>query len=98
VAGPGAVGFEELKGFVEGASAEEMLEPRGQGAAAGLVPGGDFLRHGLQCLQVRGGIAVAEGVVGDGFLATAEQGGEVRVEHGGIMGWAAAAGNPRGGP
>jgi hypothetical protein len=98
VARPGAVRFEELQGLVERTAAEEMLEPRRQVAAPGLVPGGDFLRHGLQCLQVRGGIAVAEGVIGDGFLAAAEQGGEVRVEHGGIMGFSGAAGNPRGGP
>jgi hypothetical protein len=44
---------------------------------------------------VRGGIAVAEAVVGDGFLAAAQEGGEVRV-HGGKMAARGAVGNPRG--
>jgi hypothetical protein len=35
---------------------------------------------------VRGGIAVAEAVVGDGFLAAAQEGGEVVVHAGAIAG------------
>lgn len=56
-----------------------MVEPGGNRAAMVAVPGGDFLGDGLERGEVGGGVAIAEGVIGDGFLPAAEQGGEVSV-------------------
>ena len=69
-----------------------MLQPRGDLAAMGLVPREDFLGQAFQRLQMRGRVSIAKDVVGDRFLAAAEQGGEV-VVHADAVARNAAAGN-----
>src|SRR5688500_880587 len=92
MAGPRAPGFEENERFIEGTSRQEMLQPGVEIVAMSLMPGKDLLRHRIQRLQMRGGIAVAEGVIGDRFLAAAEKGGEV-VVHGDAVAGNVTAGN-----
>ncbi len=62
-----------------------MLKAAGQGAAAGLVPGGDLRGDRFQRFQMAGGIAGVPVAVGDDFESAAEEDGEIGVLHGGSM-------------
>lgn len=87
--GPSSAGFKVNERFIERAIRQEMFQSRRNFATVGLMPGKDFLGDRFQRLQMGGGIAVAEGVVADRFLAAAEQGGEVVVhENQAGSGWA----------
>ena len=89
---PSPAAVEVNERFIERAIRQEMLQPRGKLAAMGLMPRENLFGHRSQRFQMRGRIAVAEGVVGDRFLAAAEQGGEV-VVHADAVARNAAAGN-----
>ena len=69
-----------------------MLQPRGKLAAMCLMPREDFLGHRFERVQMCGGVAVAEGVIGNRFLAAAEEVGEV-VVHGDAVARNVTAGN-----
>ncbi len=71
-----AAGFDPGGGFIVAALGEVVLEAGGELGAEALVFGGEGFGDGLEGGEVRGGIAVAPGVVGDEGAALLEEGEE----------------------